>query len=152
MLGHHTLKPNPGSRKKKKRVGRGDGSGSGNYCGRGMNGQGARTGKKLKQWFEGGQTPMVQRMPQLKGFKNINYVDYQVVNIEKIAKHFKSGEKINGASLAEKNLVKKADKLIKILGTGEIDFAVEITTNLATKSAKEKIEKAGGKIVVIEKK
>jgi large subunit ribosomal protein L15 len=148
MFGLHNLKPTPGSRKKKKRVGRGNASGSGNYSGRGMKGQNSRTGKKLRASFEGGQTPMFRRMPKLRGFTNPNYLEYQVINIEKIARHFKSGDKVDPMSLFEKGLVGKINEPVKLLGDGEIDFAVEVMVEAASASAIKKIEKAGGKVTL----
>lgn len=148
MFGLHDLKPTPGSRKKKKRVGRGNASGSGNYSGRGMKGQNSRTGKKLRASFEGGQTPMFRRMPKLRGFTNPNYLEYQVINIEKIARHFKANDKIDPMSLFEKGLIGKINEPVKLLGDGEIDFIVEVMVEAASVSAIAKIEKAGGKVIL----
>lgn len=144
MFGQHTISSTKGARKTSKRLGRGNGSGKGNFSGKGMKGQKARTGKKIKAWFEGGQTPMAQRMPKLRGFLNPNGVSYNVINIDKIAKHFPAGSKVDAVALADKNLIPGLKNPVKLLAVGEITHAVEIIIDAASASAKKKIEKAGG--------
>lgn len=142
----HELKPKPGSRKKSIRVGRGDGSHRGTYSGRGGKGQTARTGGVRRPGFEGGQTPLVRRMPKLGGFKNPNRIDYAVVNIGDLGSVFKEGDTVDGALLKEKGLV-RSSKAIKVLGEGEIKIALTLKGLKVSASAKEKIEAAKGKIV-----
>ena len=142
------LKANPGSRKKKKRVGRGDGSGKGTYSGRGMKGQKARGSGKVGIGFEGGRTPLVQRMPKLKGFKNPNRVEFFALNIEKLNK-FDDGASISLDDLYQKNLVKK-NTLVKILGNGKLEKKkLNITAHKFSESAKKKIKASEGEIVEI---
>lgn len=141
----HELKPNKGAVKSKKRVGRGNGSGLGTYSGRGCKGQNARTGGGVRPGFEGGQTPLILRMPKLKGFKSPNKVTYQVVNLSKL-NQFDDNTEINADLLAEKGLISKKDLPVKILGTGEIAKKLVLNVAKVSQTAKEKIEKAGGSI------
>ncbi len=149
MLGQHTLKSQAGSRKKNvKRLGRGNGSGSGNFSGRGMNGQNQRAGKKIKAWFEGGQTPMVRRLPILRGFNNPNHVSYQVINLTKLANHFKAGETVTPELLKAKGLIAKLSMPVKLLSQGELTYSLQVHVHGASKAAIEKVEKAGGKVEI----
>lgn len=132
-----------------KRLGRGNGSGKGTYSSRGMKGQKARTGKKLRPGFEGGQTPLIQRMPKKRGFKNPNKVVYQPVNLSDL-NDFDAGKTITVSMLAEKKLVNKKGAPVKLLGFGEIDKKVTVEVHAASKSAISKIEKAGGSLTIIE--
>jgi len=133
---------------KKKRVGRGDGS-CGTYSGRGMKGQSARAGGKRRPGFEGGQTPLMMRMPKLRGFKPVNKITYQVVNVADLENAFKSGDKVTKEMLQSAKLIYDARKPVKLLGNGEIKKAVEVTVDLASQSALDKIEKAKGKVHVL---
>lgn len=142
----HTLKPAEGSTKKRKRVGRGTGSGKGKTSGRGHKGQRSRSGWSHKGGFEGGQWPLSRRLPK-RGFTNIFRKDYQIVNISDLSK-CEPGE-ITGQVLMDKGLIKKSIKPVKILGDGNIDKAYTVKVNAFSKSAKEKIEAAGGKAEVI---
>lgn len=141
----HELKPKFGSRHRKIRVGRGDGSKRGTYSGRGGKGQTARTGGVRRPGFEGGQTPLIRRMPKLGGFKNVNRVEYAVVNVGDFEKHFKEGDTVNRETLQEKGLI-RSSKPIKILGNGELKISLNVKVEKVSASAKEKIEKAKGKI------
>ena len=145
----NTLKANPGSRKRKMRVGRGGNKGT--YSGRGMKGQNARTGGGVRPGFEGGQTPLLRRMPKMKGFKNPNKVHYFALNVSRIDSIYKDGETVDVKSLIEKGVLKKATA-IKVLGNGEISKKVKVSADLASKSAIAKIEKAGGSVEVLNKK
>jgi len=140
------LKPNKGAKKAKRRVGRGNGSGIGTYSGRGMNGQNCRTGGGVRPGFEGGQTPLILRMPKLKGFKSPNKKVYQVVNLTKL-NQFKDGTEVNAELLAEKGLVAKSDQPVKILGTGELTKKLKFNVTKISDTAKDKIEKTGGEIL-----
>jgi large subunit ribosomal protein L15 len=139
----HTIQPTKGSTSSRKRVGRG-----GNrrvYAGRGMNGQNSRSGGGVRIGFEGGQTPLLRRMPKLKGFNNPNKVTYFALNVGKLEEVFSDGDKVTVETLIEKKLLKKAQAL-KLLGNGEIKKKLEITVELASASAVKKVEKAGGKV------
>ncbi|WCL51099.1 50S ribosomal protein L15 [Leptospira sp. GIMC2001] len=139
-----------GAKTSKKRVGQGPGSGMGKTSTRGSKGQKARN--TVRRGFEGGQLPLHRRLPK-RGFTSRNHLDFQAVNLLAITKAGISGV-IGAAELKAKNLIKDENKLIKILGTGEINVAIEITADGFSASAKEKIEKAGGKAILktVEKK
>ena len=141
------LKPPRGSRKKKKRVGRGSGSGRGKTSGRGHKGQKARSGAKRKFGFEGGQMPLIRRLPK-RGFKSPQSQNYQIVNIEQLNK-FKKGEIVEPESLKEKGLIKTTRKRVKILGEGELKLSLTVKAHKFSKSAQEKIEEAGGKFEIL---
>ncbi|MGL5831441.1 MAG: 50S ribosomal protein L15 [Candidatus Altimarinota bacterium] len=149
----HKLKRNKGAIKPKKRLGRGNGSGLGTYSGKGGNGQTARTGGSIKPGFAGGQTPLYMKMPKLKGFKNINHIKYQVVNVGDLNK-FADNTEVNAQALYENKLVPHADKPVKILGNGELSKKLNIVANKVSASAKEKIEAAKGSVkeLTLEKK
>lgn len=142
----HTLKKQKGSTKRRNRVGRGNSSTRGTYCGRGMKGQRSRSGFRKRPGFEGGQTPLNRRMPKLKGFKNVNRINYQVVNIGKLNEIFKAGDEITPSSLYQKRLISKKDQPVKILGDGELDKKFTIKAHKFSKSAVKKIEKSKGTI------
>lgn len=136
----------PGARKKRKRVGRGPGSGRGKTSTRGHKGQRSRSGKKIKAWMEGGQMPIQRRIPK-RGFTNIFRQEYQVVNLDRLNK-CQPGE-VTPDTLREMGIVKSTRLPIKILGVGELKSALNIKAAAFSKTAAEKIEKAGGKIEVI---
>jgi large subunit ribosomal protein L15 len=141
-----SLKPAKGSTKKRKRVGRGEGSGFGVMAGRGHKGYGSRGGSKKRAWFEGGQMPLQRRIPKF-GFTNINKVIFQVVNVGDLEK-IKDTDTITKDVLLEKRLIRKKRQPVKILGTGEISAKVNVTVDAISKTAKDKIEKAGGTVTV----
>jgi len=136
----HELSPAKGSKHKKKRVGRGPGSGIGKTSGRGEKGQKSRTGYSGRPGFEGGQMPLVRRVPK-RGFTNIWKTEYSVVNLSQLAEL--EGE-INPEVLLEHGLVRSGKK-VKVLGDGEIGKALTVVANKFSKSAREKIEAAGGR-------
>ena len=139
------LKPAEGSRQVRNRVGRGTSSGNGKTAGRGQKGQKARG--KVRLGFEGGQMPLFRRMPK-RGFKNINRVEYAVVNIEKLNK-FEDGTEVTPALLVESGIVKNEKDGIKILGNGELNKKLTVKANKFSASAKEAIEAAGGQAEVM---
>lgn len=141
----HSLKSTEGSRKARKRVGRGGKTGT--YSGRGMKGQNSRTGGGVRPGFEGGQTPLLRRMPKLKGFRNPNKVTYFPINVGRLNDLFDDGSKVDAAALIEKGVLKKPTA-IKLLGTGDIKKKLTITVELASESALKKVEKAGGKVTI----
>jgi large subunit ribosomal protein L15 len=130
----------------KKRIGRGMGSGTGKTSGRGHKGQGSRSGSSLMRGFEGGQMPLHRRLPK-RGFTNIFRTEYTVVNLDRLAE---LGEKeLTLEKFTELGLVKGREPLLKVLGNGELKVAVTVHAHKFSKSAQEKIEKAGGKAIVI---
>lgn len=136
----HDLRPAKGSHKTKARVGRGEGS-KGKTAGRGTKGTKARN--QVKAGFEGGQLPLHMRLPKLRGFKNPFRVEYQVVNLERIAELFPEGGDITVESLVAKGAVRK-NQPVKVLGQGELTVKVNVTVDKLSASAVEKIEAAGG--------
>jgi large subunit ribosomal protein L15 len=146
MITLSSLKNNPGARKNPKRVGRGSGSGWGKTCGRGQKGQKSRSGGKPHPWFEGGQMPLQRRLPK-RGFTNIFKKSYDLVNLRALA-----GLKVDGALtpqvLKEQGLIRDIGA-VKVLGDGELTGAVEIHAHKFSQSALQKIEKSGGKAIVL---
>ena len=146
------LKYAEGSRKKKKRVGRGQGSGHGGTSTKGHKGQHSRSGAKFRAWFEGGQMPLQRRVPKF-GFKNINRVEFVTINLNDIQTLIDSGKisvtKIDKEYLITNKLIRGKNKPFKVLGNGDIKSKIEITADAFSKSAKEKIEKVGGKAVAV---
>ncbi|HTX98957.1 MAG TPA: 50S ribosomal protein L15 [Bacteroidota bacterium] len=144
-----TLKPAPGSRRKPKRIGRGQGSGHGGTSTRGHKGAGSRSGSSRPAWFEGGQMPLVRRLPK-RGFFHPFRQEFQVVNVESLNKLADDGRLQGGIVtpeiLAKLGMVKKADAAVKILGNGELKAKLDVSAHAFSKSAVEKIEKAGGKV------
>ncbi len=136
----HHLRPAPGAHTPKTRVGRGEGS-KGKTAGRGTKGSGAR--QTVPQNFEGGQMPIHMRLPKLKGFKNPFRVSYQVVNVARLGELFPAGGDVRVEDLVAKGAVRDG-QLVKVLGTGEIAVALQVSAHAFSASAKAKIEKAGG--------
>tara|TARA_B100000614_G_C14456161_1_gene456440 strand:+ start:355 stop:807 length:453 start_codon:yes stop_codon:yes gene_type:complete len=139
----NSLKPNSGSRKKKLRKGRGIAAGQGASCGFGMRGQKSRSGRPTRPGFEGGQMPLYRRVPKLKHFEIINQKKFSVINLDKLNK-FNDDEVVNLDSLVKKGLLFKPKFPLKILGDGNIKVKLKVEAYAFTKSAKEKIEAAGG--------
>ena len=137
------LSPVPGSKKTRKRVGRGDGSGHGTYSGRGVKGQKSRAGFSMRPGFEGGQLPLIQRLPRKRGFTNIFRTEYSVVNMDKL-NGFESGSEITPESLMAAGLVKNLRNPVKILADGDIDHPLTVKAHKFSAAAKAKIEAAGG--------
>ena len=146
----HELRPAPGSKKRRKRVGRGTASGKGKTSGRGMKGQGARSGGGKGPYFEGGQLPLVRRLPFRRGFTNIHRIEYKPVNLDRLQEKFgDTSQEVNPESLAEVGVIKRSDKAVAILGGGELKSALTVKAHRFSKSAKEKIEAAGGTVEVL---
>ncbi|MBN1467342.1 MAG: 50S ribosomal protein L15 [Fusobacteriaceae bacterium] len=144
------LKPAAGSVKKRKRVGRGPGSGTGKTSTRGHKGQKARKGGTIRLGFEGGQTPLYRRLPK-KGFKNSRFSkEYSEINVFML-NNFKDGSVIKIDDYLKQGIVDSKEDKVKILGNGELNKKLEVHADKFSKGAKEKIEKAGGKIIAIEK-
>ena len=149
-LSLNNLSPAKGSTHKKKRVGRGPGSGLGKTAGRGHKGQKSRSGYSRKIGFEGGQMPLQRRLPK-RGFTNIFKKKWLEVTLAKIEENFNAGEEITPEVLHERGLIKKAKHDLVILGNGELTKDLKVSAHRFTKSAKEKIEKAGGTATLIVK-
>ena len=140
-----TLKPTHGSISSSKRIGRGNGSGQGRTAGKGHKGYQSRSGTKNRFHFEGGQTPLMRRLPK-RGFSNYGFrKEVQIVNLEKIDSL--KIVKVDANILYEKGVIKKIDVPVKILGNGEVKTRIEITADMFSNSAIEKLEKAGGKAI-----
>jgi large subunit ribosomal protein L15 len=137
-----------GSKKKKKRVGRGNGSGHGTTSGRGNKGQLSRSGGNTRPGFEGGQMPLQRRLPHLKGFKNNRKKINNLVNVGQL-ENFKEGTIVDPGFLEKNGLIKRKSNPLKILGNGKITRKLTVRANFFSKSAIDKIEKAGGKVEVI---
>lgn len=149
-LALNNLKPAEGSTHKKKRVGRGPGSGLGKTAGRGHKGQKSRSGYSSKIGFEGGQMPLQRRLPK-RGFTNIFKKKWLEVGLDKLEENFNAGDEITPEILHERGLIKKAKHDLVILGSGEVSKALNISAHRFTKSAKEKIEQAGGSVTEIKR-
>ncbi len=147
----HELAPAPGSVRERKRVGRGISSGHGKTSGRGHKGQKARSGGVNKRGFEGGQTPFYKRIPKLWRFKNYPFKkEYVVINVDLLEERFEDGAEITPEILKEKGIVKQMKDGIKLLGRGEVTKKFIVKVHAVSQSAKEKIEKAGGTVEVID--
>jgi len=146
MSSLNNLHPAKGSRHSKHIVGRGEGSGWGQTAGKGQKGQKSRTGDTIMLGFEGGQMPLVRRLPK-RGFNHSSKVFYQAVNLFQLEGVFNAGSEINGETLAAKGLIKKADTPFKILGDGKLTKALKISAPKFSKSAEEAVKKAGGSLV-----
>ncbi len=155
----HDLKPAEGSVTKRTRVGRGIAAGKGKTAGRGTKGQRSRAGASIPAWFEGGQTPLHIRIPKLRGFRNINDVEYEVVNVGAISAAIEAGKlethknapvTVNADTLKQAGLVRRDRLPLKVLGHGEVSAKLFVLADAFTKSAREKIEAAGGTAQLIE--
>jgi large subunit ribosomal protein L15 len=142
------LSPIPGSVHKKKRIGRGNASGHGTYSGRGIKGQASRTGPDIRIGFEGGQIPLVRALSRKRGFNNKWRVEYEPINVGALAS-LPANESVNPASLRQRGIVKSREMPVKILGDGELGVALTVEAHRFSATARQKIEAAGGKVIVI---
>jgi large subunit ribosomal protein L15 len=147
----YQLNPSKGSVKNKKRIGRGNASGQGRTAGKGHKGYKSRSGTKAKLHFEGGQTPLARRLPK-RGMKIFSKVyrtksAYQTINLQDLLDL--KVQKVNSEVLFEKGIIKKKDVPVKVLGNGDFDKKMELSFNMFSKNAIDKIEKAGGKVIFI---
>jgi large subunit ribosomal protein L15 len=138
------LSPAVGSRKNRKRVGRGNGSGHGTFSGKGLKGQKSRSGVQIQRGFEGGQLPIIKRLPRKRGFFNRYRVEYSAVNVGALGR-FPSGTEVDKDLLHANGLIKTLEKPVKILAGGEVQNAITVKANKFSVAAKAKIEAAGGK-------
>ncbi len=148
MVRQHELAPPEGAKKDRKRVGRGDGSGHGTYSGRGLKGQKSRSGYSRKPGFEGGQLPLIKRLPRKRGFTNIFRIEYTIVSLDKL-NVFSAGSEVTAEKLVAAGLVKSLRKPIKILADGQIKHALVVKVNKFSATAKAQIEAAGGQAEVV---
>jgi large subunit ribosomal protein L15 len=141
----NSLSPAPGSKQRRKRVGRGTGSGHGNYSGRGIKGQKSRSGYRMRPGFEGGQLPLIKRLPRKRGFTNIFRMQYSIVNMDKL-NLFEPGSEVTPEKLLAAGAVESLRYPIKVLAGGDIDRPLTVKANKFSAAAKAKIEAAGGKV------
>ncbi len=155
----HDLHPAPGSRRPRTRVGRGIAAGKGKTAGRGTKGQKARSGGSIPPWFEGGQTPLHQRIPKLRGFRNPLRIEYEVVNVGRISALAEAGRlpavgggpiTVNQEILRATGLVSTLRRPLKVLGAGDVTVPLFVVADAFSRTAREKIEAAGGTAQVLE--
>ena len=148
MTGLHELKPAAGSKRVRRRVGRGDGSGTGSTAGKGNKGQSAHG--KVPYLFEGGQLPLIKRLPHMRGFTPRNRVEYSPVNLAKLESLFEADAEITPKILLDRRVVRRKQDLVKVLGDGDFSKKLNVSAHAFSKTAREKIEKAGGTVTIIE--
>jgi len=141
----HQLVPHPGARKNRKRVGRGDAAGQGSTGGRGQKGQKSRSGGRTRPGFEGGQNALIKGLPMLRGFNNKFKLYYSLVKLETLSQ-FDSSERITPELLLQRGYLRNLNRPIKIVGDGQITKAVTVAAHRFTRSAREKIEAAQGRV------
>jgi large subunit ribosomal protein L15 len=144
----NSLRPAPGATRTKKRVGRGPGSGNGKTAGKGHKGQKSRSGYSRRYGFEGGQMPLVRRIPK-RGFTNIFRTEVQVVNLRDLERVFDSGDTVNPQTMVEKGLIRKGDQIVKVLATGDLTKKLQVHAHRFSGAAREQIEAAGGSCEVV---
>ena len=149
MVRQNNITPAPGSRQYRKRVGRGNGSGHGTYSGRGCKGQKSRAGYKMRPGFEGGQLPLIKRLPRKRGFTNIFRTEYSTVPVSRL-NTFEPGSEVTPEVLVAAGVVKSLRNPIKILADGNISHPLTVKANKFSASAKAKIEAAGGRVEEVE--
>ncbi len=148
----HDLRPNPGAKKKRKRLGIGESSGQGKTSGKGHKGQKARSGGSIRPGFEGGQMPLIRRLPK-RGFNNAQFrTVYGTVNLDDLERVFDEGATVDQASLRDKGLVRGKLDGVKVLGRGELTKKLSLEIDHITESARKKIEEIGGSISIREKR
>lgn len=149
MVSQNNLTPSSGSRRTSKRVGRGNGSGHGTYSGRGCKGQKSRAGYRIRPGFEGGQLPLIKRLPRKRGFTNIFRTEYSTVSVGSLNTFDKDTE-VTPEKLVSSGLVKSLKYPVKILADGQIDHPITVKANKFSASARAKIEAAGGTVEEVE--
>ena len=145
----HELNSSAGTTHRRRRLGRGHSAGQGKTSGRGIKGQGSRSGGTKGPYFEGGQLPFVRRLPFVRGFVNINKVPYSPVNLQALNTLFEDGDAVTIEKLVERGIVHSVKARVKVLGNGELQKKLNVQAHAYSASAKEKIEKAGGQAEVI---
>ena len=145
----HDLRPTEGSTQKRKRVGRGTGSGKGKTSGRGTKGQKSRTGGGVRPVFEGGQLPLVKRLPKMRGFNNRFKVYYVPVNLDELDRKFEANAEVTSASLYSVGLLGRESDPVVLLGRGEVSSPLHVKVHRISAGAREKIEAAGGSVELL---
>jgi len=145
----HELKPPPGAKRPRKRVGRGYASGTGTYSGKGLKGQKARAGAPVRGGFEGGQTPLVKKLPKRRGFKNRFRTHYSEVNLRSLSA-FEAGTEVTPELLKKLRIVRNLKLPVKVLGDGDVSVALTVRAHKFTQAARAKIEGAGGKALEVD--
>ena len=145
----HELRPKPGAKRPRKRVGRGIAAGQGKTAGRGTKGQNARSGGGVRPYFEGGTLPLYRRLPYKRGFKPLNRVEYNEVNLDQLAERFEANAEVTPETLAAVGLVSEPKNPVVLLGRGEISIPLKVKVHRISKSARAKIEAAGGTVELI---
>ena len=147
----HELRPSPGSKRSRNRVGRGIAAGQGKTAGRGTKGQNSRSGGGVRPYFEGGQLPLVRRLPFKRGFKNIWRIEYTPVNLDRL-EVFEAGSEVSPETLAEAGVIGSAKEPVSILGRGGLDRSLTVRAHRFSESARQKIEAAGGAVEIVDLK
>jgi large subunit ribosomal protein L15 len=145
----HDLRPDEGATRRRKRVGRGAGSGRGKTAGRGTKGQNARSGGGVRRGFEGGQLTLLRRLPKMRGFVNRFKVTYAPVNLDNMSERFEADAQVSPASLFDTGLLGSSKQPVVVLSRGEIDKPLHLQVHRISKSAREKIEAAGGSVEIL---
>lgn len=147
----HDLQPAPGSKKKRRRAGRGHAAGRGKTAGRGTKGQGARSGGGKGPYFEGGQLPLVRRLPFARGvgFTRRGRVEYAPINVGRLTRYFDADQEVSPETLAQVGIIKKPTQAVAILADGELDKAYYVKAHRVSKAARAKIEAAGGTVELL---
>ncbi len=149
MVRQDNLSPTPGSKHARKRVGRGDSSGHGSYSGKGIKGQKSRTSPDISPAFEGGQLPLIKRLPRKRGFTNIFKVEYSLVNVGELD-IFEPGSEVTPEKLLASGIIKSLKNPLKVLADGDLSRPLVVKANKFSASAKAKIEAVGGKVEEVE--
>jgi len=147
----HDLRPEKGAKKRKKRVGRGISAGQGKTAGRGTKGQNARSGGGVRPYFEGGQLPLVRKLPFLRGVKFFNpyKVTFEPVNLDELSNCFDTADEVTPEALTAAGLIKHSTDLVAVLGRGDVDKPLKVRVHRVSKSAQAKIEAAGGTVELL---
>ncbi len=142
----HDLQPTPGAKREKTRKGRGIAAGKGKTAGRGTKGQRARSGRGIAPYFEGGQLPLVRRLPHLRGFPNIFREEFEIVNLDALDAKFDANTPVTPELMVQHRMVKTGSR-VKVLGRGEIKKSLQVSAHAFSDSAKQKITSAGGSVI-----
>jgi len=147
----HELQPSTGAKKRKKRVGRGISAGQGKTAGRGTKGQNARSGGGVRPYFEGGQLPLVRKLPFVRGYKFFNpyKVEFKPVNLDQLSERFAAEADVSPETLVKVGLIKHSEDLVVVLGRGEVDRPLKVRAHRISASARAKIEAAGGSVELL---
>ena len=140
------LRPPRGATRSRKRIGRGNGSGTGTYAGKGLKGQKARSGNDIHPGFEGGQMPMIRKMPRKRGFNNPFRIEYTPINLTSLSERFAAGSTVDADALVAARLLKRTDEPFKILARGDLAHALTVRAPKISAAARQQIEAAGGTI------